>query len=114
MVWNSHSQQILVHNLLPEQDGVQLTLQTILTPNISDAVFNQILFTLWYIWKARNDFHFNTKQWTFFQVHHAAQAHMNSHAAALLSQVIPPSNTTHQDHHSHQGMTTLPTGYNKT
>lgn len=38
---------------------------------------------MWYIWKARNDYHFNRKQWTPAQVHHAAAAHMSSYSAAF-------------------------------
>ena len=36
----------------------------------------KILYTLWFIWKARNDYHFNRKEWTPPQVHQAVQAYM--------------------------------------
>jgi hypothetical protein len=109
-VWNSHTPSILVHSLPAEEDGIQLTPQSIITPRTSDAAFNRIFFTLWYKWKARNDFHFNRKQWTSFQVHNAAQAHMNSLAAAFLPQAIAPLSTSQQVHQLPQGMSALPTG----
>jgi len=33
-----------------------------------------MLITLWFIWKARNDYHFHRKSWTPLQVHNAANA----------------------------------------
>jgi hypothetical protein len=41
------------------------------------------LFTLWYLWKARNDNRFQRKTWTSFQVRKAAQAHMHNYAQAF-------------------------------
>lgn len=87
-------------NLPHEADGIQLTLQSFISNSISDTTFNKILYTLWYIWKARNDYHFNRKQWTPAQVHHAAAGHMSSYNAALTPQVMPHNNST-EDPSSH-------------
>jgi hypothetical protein len=45
------------------------------------------LLLLWYIWKARNDQHFQRKVWTFMEVHHAAQAHFNTNSNAWGDQL---------------------------
>jgi hypothetical protein len=85
--------------MVPEDDGIQTTLSNIITNSTTEINFLKILFTLWYLWKARNDFHFNRRQWKPTQVHHAAQAHLQSHIAALNTQA------THVPHH--QRTTTL-------
>lgn len=42
---------------------------------------------MWYIWKARNDYHFHRKQWTPTQVHHTVTAHMSSYTAVFIPQL---------------------------
>lgn len=86
-VWFTFTPAIITDNLPTETDGVQLAMQYIVSNSISDNTLTRILYTLWYIWKARNDYRFNRKQWTPQQVHHAAMAHMSSYDKALISQV---------------------------
>jgi len=63
-VWFSFTPTIRTDNLPDEHDGIQLILQSLITDATSDTLFTKILFTLWYIWKAKNDHHFNRKAWT--------------------------------------------------
>jgi hypothetical protein len=60
-VWLSFSPAPRLDNLPHKVDGVQLILQTILTQATPELIFAKILFTLWYLWKARNDYHFHMK-----------------------------------------------------
>lgn len=123
-VWFSFSPPMRTDNLLLESDGIQSTLHSFISNSTSDTIFNKILYTLWYIWKARNDYHFNRKHST--QVHHATVAHMSSYNAALIPQVGPNDNSTEETtpatntdippmpphHHqtTHQGMPTALAG----
>ncbi|KAJ1296109.1 hypothetical protein BS78_01G273700 [Paspalum vaginatum] len=64
-------------------------------PNLRDAIcyiinysdssmhLHQTISTLWYIWKARNDKRFNSKNWTAQQIHMNVKADLNSHAMIL-------------------------------
>jgi hypothetical protein len=69
-------------NLPQESDGVQLILQSFISNSTSDSLFQKILITMWYIWKARNDTRFQRKTWTPMQVHSAVAAHINTHLQA--------------------------------
>lgn len=60
-VWFSFSPPLRTDSLPQEHDGVQHILQTVLPDSISDAVFNKVLLTLWYLWKARNENRFGRK-----------------------------------------------------
>jgi hypothetical protein len=83
-------------NLAAETDGIQLALSSFIPNSTPELTFQKILFTLWYIWKARNDYHFKRKRWTAAQVHHAAVAHMDSHNTALsMHQPIPNQTIRH-------------------
>jgi hypothetical protein len=77
---------LLTTFLHAEEDGVQLTLPILISPNPTDEILCKTLFIMWYIWKARNDNRFQRKTWTSSQVHHAANAHMNTHFSALREQ----------------------------
>jgi len=92
---------LLTDNLPQENDGIQLTIQAIITNSIDD-LFNRILITMWYLWNARNDTHFQRKSWTPWQVHHAVAAHTATLLALHDSQQPPtepqPSGMTDRDH----------------
>uniref|UniRef100_A0ACD5YT82 Uncharacterized protein n=1 Tax=Avena sativa TaxID=4498 RepID=A0ACD5YT82_AVESA len=49
-------------------------IQSILQNSQSKMSIDKIFTTLWCIWKARNDYRFNGKNWSVLQVHHAANA----------------------------------------
>jgi hypothetical protein len=51
---------------------------------MSDSLFQKILITTWYIWKARNDKRFQKNTWTPMQVHNAVAAHINTHMQAQV------------------------------
>ena len=75
-VWLTANPSINTANLPPEIDGVQSTLTLIVPDSTPEALLCKILYTLWFIWKARNDYHFNRKDWTVPQVHQAIRAYM--------------------------------------
>lgn len=52
---------------------------------------------MWYIWKARNDHHFNRRTWSPSQVNQASSAHMCNYASALSDSITP-----HTDTNKHQ------------
>jgi len=79
-VWWSFTPTITTNNLPDEQDGIHLIFQNLITDATSDSLFIKIIFTLWYIWKAKNDHHFNKKYWTPLQVHNATAAHIDTHS----------------------------------
>jgi len=75
-VWLTANPSINTANFPEEVDGIQNTLSLIINDNTHDSLLCKTLYTLWYIWKARNDYHFNRKEWTPQQVHQAAQTYM--------------------------------------
>ena len=81
-VWFSFTPSIRTDNLPHENDGVQLILQSFISNSTSDALFHKILFTLWYIWKARNDNHFRRHTWTPMQVNTNVAAHIKTNTQA--------------------------------
>jgi len=100
-----------ITNLPDETDGIQISIQSFISNATPETIFHKILFTLWYIWKARNDYHFNRKQWTSARVHQAVSAHMDSlNQAALIQQPLYQSYTIHQDISLEEGMATLSAG----
>lgn len=78
------SPPLRIDALPPKDDGVQLTLPRLITPSSTDDLLCNTIFTMWYIWKARNDNRFQRKTWNPWQVHHAVAAHLNTHKQALL------------------------------
>jgi len=65
-VWFSAKTPLRTSILPLEQDGVQEILSIIIDRNTSDADLWRIMTTLWYIWKARNDVHFQRKKMVYF------------------------------------------------
>jgi hypothetical protein len=61
-----------------------LILHHLISDSTPDNIFSKILFTLWYIWKARKDKLFHQKTWIPMQVHNAVAAHINTHTQAIL------------------------------
>jgi len=82
-VWSSADPPVQTNNFPPEIDGIQMSLSLMTTPNPSDDILSKTLFTLWYIWKARNDNRFNRRTWTSTQIHQRAKAHMHTYLEAL-------------------------------
>jgi hypothetical protein len=66
---------------------------------------------MWYLWKARNNTRFQRKIWNPWQVHHAVEAHINTHRAALQNQHTDNDSTHQESHTPLQGMHPLPTGH---
>jgi len=65
--------------MLPyEDDRVQGTLQLLLQNNFSHDLLQKMLTRLWYLWKARNDFRFNNKQWSIQKIWHEINADIQS------------------------------------
>jgi ribonuclease HI len=87
---------------------MQLALPLLISTNPSDSTLSKTLFTLWYIWKARNDNRFNRKTWSAFQVHQAAMAHMQTFLSMVTEHdeagpTVPHSNQRQQQvDHQHQ------------
>ena len=84
-VWFSLHPPLRTDHLPHEEDGVQLILQTIISNSTTNLVFNKILITLWYLWKARNDNRFHRRNWNPWQVHHAVAAHIATYSPGTAS-----------------------------
>jgi hypothetical protein len=93
-VWFSFTPSMRTDNLPHENDGVQLILQSFISNSTSESLFHKILFTLWYIWKAQNDNHFQRHTWTSMQVHNAVAAHINTRSQERLLSTITTTSTT--------------------
>lgn len=63
-VWATANTPFIVDNVNPENDGIQITLPTLLSTNPTDDLLCKSIFILRYIWKARNDNRFQRKNWT--------------------------------------------------
>jgi len=95
-VWLTANPSINTANLPHEIDGVQSTLTLIVNDTTPEALLSKILYTLWFVWKARNDYHFNRKDRIAPQVHQAIQAYMTQneqnppthHLSLLKTKVI--------------------------
>jgi hypothetical protein len=85
-VWATFSPSLPTHIISDQEDGVQIALPLLLSPTLSDNTLCSALFTLWYLWKARNDNRFQRKTWTSSQVHKAAQAHLQNYLHAIGEQ----------------------------
>jgi ribonuclease HI len=100
-VWATSDPPLPTHNISPNEDEVQLALPILITSNPSESFLSNTLFTLWYIWKARNDNRFQRKTWSTFQVNQAAKAHRQTHLSAMEEQIqAEPAPTTPQPNSS--------------
>ncbi|KAK3139475.1 hypothetical protein QOZ80_5AG0383870 [Eleusine coracana subsp. coracana] len=73
-VWFAGSIPLCSSNLPGGQQGVQAQLLHLLPPSTSPTNLQQIIITIWHLWKARNDKRFDRKNWTAMQVHWATKA----------------------------------------
>lgn len=112
-IWFAANPPLRIDTLPPEDDGIQLTIPRLLTSNPTDDFLCKTIFTLWYIWKARNDNRFQRKNWSPLQVHHAVVAHLNTHMLALREVLqigctdqqalaVPPIVSNHGPQHQQQ------------
>jgi ribonuclease HI len=74
---------MITTSLPHEDDGIQQILATIITSHTSDDEIVKTLYILWYLWKARNDKRFSNKNWTYWQVHNAANADYQTFVTVL-------------------------------
>lgn len=97
-VWLTADPPLAIDSIPNEDDGIQLTLPRLITSTPTDEILCKTIFTMWYIWKARNDNRFQRRTWTSSQVHHATAAHLNTHRIALgeIIEGVAPINTTNQ------------------
>jgi hypothetical protein len=75
LIWTSVEYSLPIHLLDINEDGIQTVLPLFFSTNLTDEKLSEVLFILWYIWKARNDNRFHRKIWTPFQVLMAAATH---------------------------------------
>jgi hypothetical protein len=106
-VWFTANPSINTTSLPQEDDGVQAILTTIITPHTTDDEMVKILYIIWYIWKAKNDKRFNNKNWTVWQIHHAAKADCQV-TRSVLQDGIHSSITEQTSHLTHQNEVHLP------
>ena len=77
-VWFYAHPSLRIDMLPYEDDRVQGTLQLLLQNNFSHDLLQKMLTRLWYLWKARNDFRFNNKQWSIQKIWHEINADIQS------------------------------------
>jgi len=75
-VWLSATPSLDTATLPQEVDGIQDILHLLINDNTPDTILCKTVYILWYIWKARNDYHFNRKEWSPSQVHKAVEGYM--------------------------------------
>jgi hypothetical protein len=54
-VWLTANPPLAIDSIPNEDDGIQLTLPRQITSTPIDEILCKTIFTMWYIWKARND-----------------------------------------------------------
>ena len=75
-VWLSATPYLNIATLPQEVDGIQNILHLLINDNTPDTILCKTLYILWYIWKARNDYCFNRKEWSPIQVHKVVESYM--------------------------------------
>lgn len=69
--------------MLPQEcDGVQVSLTNIINTETDEQTMLNIITTMWFIWKARNELRFRKKQWSVSQVHFAVRAYLSAYRTA--------------------------------
>jgi len=87
-VWSTLYPNINLNNLPNDPDGIQLILPYVMPNTLSKCDFAKILIILWFIWKARNDKHFQRKSWSAVQVIHAVQAFISTTTLASTTDMM--------------------------
>ena len=85
-VWSILYPNINLNNL--PTDGIQLILPYVMPNTLSKCDFAKILIILWFIWKARNDKHFQRKSWSAVQVIHTVQAFISTTTLASTTDMM--------------------------
>jgi hypothetical protein len=73
------------------QKMVYNLLSLLIIPSPLEQDLLHFLFISWYIWKARNDLHFQRRKWTSYQVLQTAQAHSISLLGKTKTWISNPS-----------------------
>jgi hypothetical protein len=84
LIWTSVDYSLPIHLLDINEDVIQTVLPLFFSTNLTDEKLSEVLFILWYIWKARNDNRFHRKIWTPFQVLMAAATHRTNYLEATM------------------------------
>ncbi|KAJ1277169.1 hypothetical protein BS78_05G274300 [Paspalum vaginatum] len=95
VVWFTCNYPMRTDTLPHEEDGLQQTLTALLPPNSNQDLLMNIITTLWYIWRARNDRRFNNRNWTVMQVHYHTRADLQVAQVINDEQKLPSSSTGH-------------------
>lgn len=92
-VWFFARPSLRSSQLPNEQDGVQASLESLITPRTDDDNMLKIITTLWFIWKARNELRFRQTKWSVLQVHYAVRAYLHAFTSTLHKEELHQQQT---------------------